>query len=777
MSSSQVHSRAEEEGNDLPTSLPGPEIWGGVECSVNRVGDNYYDQFERSGHKERDADLDQIVELGIRALRYPILWEHHANEPVDWSWADQRMGRLREFKIEPIVGLIHHGSGPRDTHLLDPKFPAGLADHAGRVAQRFPWIKYYNPVNEPVTTARFSGLYGHWYPHGRDTSTFHRALLTECQAVRAAMKAIRLHNPKAMLVQTEDMGRTYSTPALQYQADFDNARRWLSLDLLCGRLNKDHPLWGFLMEHGLRQEELESFLEDPCPPDIIGINYYITSERFLDERLERYPARSHGGNGRHRYADVSAVRVSGIGIAGPYGILHEAWQRYQLPLAVTEAHLGCTRDEQLRWLIEVWDAAKRLKNEGCDLRAVTVWSLLGAYDWNSLLTRNDGYYEPGVFDLRAPRPRPTALARCVQALTHRGDHQHPILQQEGWWRRPSRLLYPVAYPAVTHHTPGHPNPRRCRSREHAPLLITGATGTLGRAFQRLCEVRGLPCRLVSRQEMDIASARSVADFIRQANPWAIINTAGYVRVDDAEREPDTCFRENTTGPTVLATACAERRIPFLTFSSDLVFDGAKQSPYLETDPVSPLNVYGQSKAEAERKVLEMAPGSLVIRTSAFFGPWDNYNFVTTLRQKLLAGEEVRAVVDAKVSPTYVPDLVHASLDLLIDGETGIWHLANQGAMSWFELGKMVARQSNLPEELVIPITLAEAEYAARRPVYSVLGSHRGQVMPNLEDALARYLEECRWTNQEGVNSELAGCTSRSQSESTEAAAFSSSVGI
>jgi dTDP-4-dehydrorhamnose reductase len=775
MSSPRLYLRTEEQGRTLRPSLPGPEIWGGVECTVNRVGDTYYDQFERSGHKDRLNDLDQISELGIRALRYPILWEHHANEPVDWSWAEQRMARLQELKIDPIVGLVHHGSGPPDTDLLNPGFPKGLAAHAGRVARRFPWIKYYNPVNEPVTTARFSGLYGHWYPHGRDVRTFHRALLVECQAVRESMRAIRVYNPQAMLVQTEDMGRTYSTPLLQHQTDFENTRRWLSLDLLCGRLNRDHPLWGYLLENGVEQAELESFLTDPCPPDIIGINYYITSERFLDERLENYPARCHGGNGYHRYADVSAVRVSGIGIAGPYGILHEAWKRYGLPLAVTEAHLGCTRDEQLRWLIEMWDAAKRLREEGCDLRAVTVWSLLGAYDWNSLLTRNEGYYEPGAFDLRSARPRPTALAKCVQALAARGDHHHPILHQEGWWRRPTRLLYPVAYPAVCHQTPCHPNPKRFRSKAATPIVITGATGTLGQAFRRICESRGLAHRLVTRQEMDIASPELVSGMLDGARPWAVINTAGYVRVDDAEQDAAICRRENTTGPSVLAKVCGDMGIPLVTFSSDLVFDGSKQNPYVETDPVSPLNVYGRTKAEAETKVMELAPKSLILRTSAFFGPWDKYNFLTVLRRKLLAGEVVTAIEDAVVSPTYVPDLVHASLDLLIDGESGVWHLANQGSVTWYELARNVARILNLPEELIEPVRLDQAGYPAERPRYSVLGSGRGNVMPTLEDALGRYAGECVAAGEESIH--VAGCSNRSQSESTKDAVSSPSVGI
>jgi dTDP-4-dehydrorhamnose reductase len=119
---------------------------------------------------------------------------------------------------------------------------------------------------------------------------------------------------------------------------------------------------------------------------------------------------------------------------------------------------------------------------------------------------------------------------------------------------------------------------------------------------------------------------------------AVVNTAGYVRVDDAENDCIACFRENTKGATVLAEACARRGIRLLTYSSDLVFDGTAKHPLVESDPVHPLNVYGQSKAEAEKRVLEAYPDALVARTSAFFGPWDEYNFVIAALRTVARGE-------------------------------------------------------------------------------------------------------------------------------------------
>lgn len=170
------------------------EVWAGVECTVNRVGEEYFDQLERNGHVTRLEDLDLFAQLGIKAMRYPVLWERIAPnglENADWSWADVRLRRLKELGIRPIAGLVHHGSGPRDTSLVDLEFPEKLASYARAVAERYPWVTHYTPVNEPLTTARFSGLYGHWYPHGRDELTFARALLNQCRGVALSMQAIR----------------------------------------------------------------------------------------------------------------------------------------------------------------------------------------------------------------------------------------------------------------------------------------------------------------------------------------------------------------------------------------------------------------------------------------------------------------------------------------------------------------------------------------------------------------------------------------------------------
>src|SRR3954462_11584476 len=190
-------------------AVPALELWAGMECTINRVGEVQRDQLALAGHYERERDLDLTASLGVRTVRYPILWERIARaDPAGraWEWTDAQMQRLRELGLDPIVGLMHHGSGPRDTDLLDPRFPERLADFAHEVAARYPWVTRFTPINEPLTTARFSALYGIWYPHGRDDGLFLRAMLNQIRATRLAMAAIREVTPEAQLVQTEDLG-------------------------------------------------------------------------------------------------------------------------------------------------------------------------------------------------------------------------------------------------------------------------------------------------------------------------------------------------------------------------------------------------------------------------------------------------------------------------------------------------------------------------------------------------------------------------------------------
>ncbi|HEY8558883.1 MAG TPA: family 1 glycosylhydrolase [Pyrinomonadaceae bacterium] len=733
------------------------ELWGGIECTHNRVGDEYFDQLEKSGHDRRPEDLALFADLGITALRFPVLWERVTapeGENKEWSRIDERLELLRRLRVRPIVGLVHHGSGPPGTSLVSDCFPEKLAEFAARVARRYPWLDAYTPINEPLTTARFSGLYGFWYPHGRGDVSFARALINQCRATVLAMRAIRRVNPQAEFIQTEDLGKTYCAPSLEYQADFENERRFLAFDLLSGRVDRSHPLRSYLRKSGVKESEIEWFRENRCVPDVLGFNHYPTSERYLDERVERFPGAAVVDNGKHVYADVEAVRVDLDFETGLGRLLREAWKRYRLPLALTEIHLGCTREEQLRWFLECWKTAEMLRREeGVDLQAVTAWSLLGSYDWNSLVTKNLKHYESGVFDVRGGAPRPTALAKLLRALAEGENFEHPVLENPGWWRRPDRFIHePAVGKRIERSAP-------VRINSAKPLLIAGATAALGRAFAKICEIRGIGCRLLSRAEMDIADAASVNRALDRYDAWALVNCAGYERIDTAEDECETCFRENAGGAAILAQACERKNIQFLTFSSALVFDGKNSRAYVESDAPAPLSVYGKSKAKAEKQVLEMNPHALVIRSSAFFGPWDDDNFLKIALRTLSSGRYFKAADDSVVSPTYIPDLVDASLDLLIDRENGIWHLAQQGAVSWADFARRAAELARLDSTLIIGCSAKELNLTAPRPPFSALGSERGLLLSSLENGLARFVETHR-RNLEKMEKPLAGARGR-----------------
>ena len=442
-----------------------------------------------------------------------------------------------------------------------------------------------------------------------------------------------------------------------------------------------------------------------------------------------------------RFADVEAVRVLQPGPGGLEGALLEVWSRYGRPLAITEIHNGCTREEQMRWIQEAWDAASRLRARGVEIRAVTAWALLGAFDWDSLLTQPTGSYESGVFDLRGGAPRPTALASQLPALARGEPFDHPALAAEGWWRRDVRLQFQPVRREVDDPEPALE--RRRRVRPGRPILIVGATGTLGKAFARACEWRALDHVLTDRSVLDLNDASSIERALARHEPWAVVNAAGWVRVDDAETAEQACTAANTEGPLLLAQACVRAGVPLACFSSDLVFDGALARAYVETDATSPLNAYGRSKAAMEKGLLNSGASVLVLRTAAFFSPFDRHNFAAEIARNLTESREMAAAKDLVISPTYVPDLVDATLDLLIDAETGVWHLTNVGAVSWSDFGRALARALNLDPGLIRPTPHASFGWAAARPRHAPLDSQRGRLLPPLEHAIERYARTLR----------------------------------
>ena len=673
-----------------------PELWGGVECTVNRVGDLWFDQLRRSGHRDRLSDLDRFAALGFRALRMPVLWESVAPEGLhaaDWTWPTRRLERLRALGVRPIVGLVHHGSGPAGTDLLSEDFVEGLARFARAVAERFPWVEDWTPVNEPLTTARFSALYGHWYPHRRDDASTLRALLVQIRATARAMEEIRRVIPRARLVQTEDMGRTAGTPALWAQVEFENHRRWLSLDLLFGRVVPGHPLHEYLVRNGVAAQELDALADTPCPPDVVGLNYYVTSDRWLDERLDLHPPWSHGGNGVQRYADVHSSFGHPRDFFGHRAVLSAAWDRYGAPVALTEVHQGGYREDQLRWFCEAWQAAAQLRREGVEVRAVTAWALLGSHDWNRLVVEERGDYESGVFDLRSPAPRPTALARMLRGLATEGRWDHPVLESPGWWR-------PLEV------GPGG-----------APVLVLGGQGVLGRALARACRARRISCVVLSHGEADIGSEEALRQVLVRYNPWAVINAAGKSAPGAAERFPEDAARAHVHGPELLARVAG--RLPVVSFSSAQVFWSPGAALHREGSTPAPRCGLGRTRLEGERRLLRVHPRALVLRVGPPFGA-------------MAPGPALEPQVLS--TPVHVPALADATLELLLDGMTGMLHLSHGEACTGAGWEVRCRAQGQ-------PVHVTDAGPA---PVSSrALESERLQILPGLDAALQAWRADTR----------------------------------
>jgi dTDP-4-dehydrorhamnose reductase len=316
-----------------------------------------------------------------------------------------------------------------------------------------------------------------------------------------------------------------------------------------------------------------------------------------------------------------------------------------------------------------------------------------------------------------------------------------VLAAPGWWRRDIRLQHKPVFRTVA-----APDPKRewqAATGSRRPILIAGATGTLGRALARACEWRGIDYILTDRSQLSLDDEDSIERALDAYVPWAVINAAGWVRVDDAETDAEACTQANAEGAVRLARACHDRDLPFAGFSSVLVFDGRRQRPYVESDAPNPLNVYGASKARAEAEVLALGGKALMIRTAAFFSPYDPHNFAAWVTRNLASGREIAAADDLIVTPTYVPDLVDATLDLIIDGEKGLWHLANQGETTWLAFASRVAELLDLDRNLVRPVPWRSLGWTAQRPAYAVLASERGCLMPSLENALERYAQIMR----------------------------------
>ena len=252
---------------------------------------------------------------------------------------------------------------------------------------------------------------------------------------------------------------------------------------------------------------------------------------------------------------------------------------------------------------------------------------------------------------------------------------------------------------------------------------------------------------LTHEAADCTNANAVHTVLLAIQPQIVINSAAYVRVDDCENHPDEAFRVNAIGAFNIATSCAEINAHCVYVSTDYVFDGLKESPYLESDSPSPINVYGTSKLGGEHLVRQAAPRWLIVRMASLFGKTGargkGGNFIETIISRAKAGESLRVVNDLKMSPTYTRDAAYALTAILKKGATGHLHLVNSGACTWYEFTKEILAVTGLTNQV---IAISSSTHRPSRPKNSSLRSDRlfGLLQYELrswQDGLAAYLAE------------------------------------
>ena len=276
-------------------------------------------------------------------------------------------------------------------------------------------------------------------------------------------------------------------------------------------------------------------------------------------------------------------------------------------------------------------------------------------------------------------------------------------------------------------------------------IVLGSQGQLGRDL-----VPRLPGEVIplTRTDIDLSQSQSLADKLIALKPDLVINCAAYNLVDKAETESELAWLTNAIGVRDLARASHDCGARFVHFSTDYVFglDARRNTPLSETDPSGPVSVYGATKLAGESLALAAHPGSLVIRTCGLYGVWGSGgkggNFVETMLRLAGQGKPIKVVDDQHCTPTATADLAEATVKLLATGATGLFHITNGGATTWFQLAGEIFRQAQLSVDLT-PITSAQFAAPARRPSYSVLDCGKlaghGIVLREWPEALEEYL--------------------------------------
>ena len=384
------------EGNDgsgLPDGADGSFRFAtGVECSNPTIehGAVRRDLLAETGHYDRfEQDLGLVRDLGLRTLRYglPIHRVLPARGVYDWSFADAAMHEMRRLEIEPILDLLHFGVPDWWGDFQNPELPLLFCDYCDKVAERYPWVRFYTPVNEIFVTARNSARDGLWNEQRRDDRSFVTAMKNLVAADIMGCQALAARRNDLVVVQSESAEYTHDMRASPSpEVKLSNELRFLSLDLLYANPPSADVML-YLLDNGLTREEYAWFMRgEPPGYQIMGCDYYGRNEKII---------KPDGG--------VCAAED----VLGWYEIVQEYFDRYRKPVMHTETNVF-DPDTAGQWLWKQWANALRMRHAGVPMLGFTWYSLIDQLDWDVQLAEKRGQVNAcGLYDLQR-RPRPVA---------------------------------------------------------------------------------------------------------------------------------------------------------------------------------------------------------------------------------------------------------------------------------------------------------------------------------------------------------------------------------
>jgi beta-glucosidase/6-phospho-beta-glucosidase/beta-galactosidase len=376
----------------------------GIECSyVTLEGGRWrLDQMEATEHYRRwQRDLEAAVEIGVTHLRYgpPLHLVYQGPDRYDWCFTDAVMARMQAMGLVPIVDLCHFGLPAWLGDFQNDAVPEALRDYAAAFARRYPWVRYYTPVNEMYVCARLSALDGLWNEQRRDERSFVTAVRHLARANSLMCRAILQERPDAVMVFSES-GEFYQPccpdPEIVRKADFENERRFLPLDLLFAHPVSD-GMRRYLAENGMPDDEYEWFMQPNLPKrSILGVDYYEWNERLIDS------------NGTPQALGE---------LFGWFVIANQYWERYRLPMMHTETNRMDARDAP-HWLWRQWHNVELIRKAGVPVVGFTWYSLTDQVDWDIAQREALGNVNPvGLFDLnREARPVGQAYKHLIDTF-------------------------------------------------------------------------------------------------------------------------------------------------------------------------------------------------------------------------------------------------------------------------------------------------------------------------------------------------------------------------